>query len=103
MVIRLWECRGCIDQAEIIGGESVPYLTSARIEGMALNAILHPNRAHCLPKVLLGIASNLLRHFVRQGVVSLVLDSDASHRATLLCYRITRDDKRQEVYTSWRC
>src|SRR5262249_32616463 len=103
MVIRIRECRSSIDQAEVIWGKSVTYLTGARVEGMALNAILHPDRAHGLPKILLGIASNLLRHFFRQGVFRLVQDSDARHRATLLCSGITRDDKRQEVSAPWRC
>src|SRR5262249_23154640 len=103
MVIRVRECRSGIDQSEVIGGKSVTHFTSARVEGMALNAILHPNRAHGLPEILLGIASNLLRHFFRQSVFRLVLDSDARHHATLLFYGITCDDKRQEVSASWRC
>src|SRR5215813_3268995 len=89
MVIRIRECRGGIDQAEVIWGKSVTHLTSARVKGMAFNAVLHPNRTHGLPKILLGIASNLLSHFFRQGVFSLVLNSDARHRATLLCCGIT--------------
>src|SRR5262245_38771338 len=63
MVIRIRECRGGIDQTEIIWGKSVTHLTGARVEGVALNTILHPNRAHGLPKMLLGIASDLLSHF----------------------------------------
>ena len=50
------------------------------IEGMALNARLHPDRADLLPKMLLGIADDLLRHFVSQRVFSLIVDGDASHR-----------------------
>src|SRR5262249_34840826 len=66
MVIRVREGRSGIDQAEVIWGKSVTHFTGARVEGMALNTILHPNRAHDLPKILLGIASNLLRHFFCQ-------------------------------------
>src|SRR5437763_16753710 len=99
MVVRIRECRGSIDQAEVIWGESVTHFTSASVEGMALNPILHPNRAHCLPKILLSLASDLLSHFFSHGVFSLVLDSNASHRATLLFYAITRDGKRQDVWT----
>src|SRR5262245_37071410 len=44
------------------------------IQGMAFQARLHPDRAHGLPKLLLGIASDLLRHFVSQSVFSLIVD-----------------------------
>src|SRR5712691_3649803 len=44
------------------------------IEGMALNASLHPDRTDLLPKMLLGIADDVRSHFVSQGVLSLIVD-----------------------------
>src|SRR5215510_3008149 len=54
------------------------------VKGMAFNASLHPNRTHLLPKMLLGIADDLLRHVVRQRVVRLILDGDTRHGNTPL-------------------
>src|SRR5713101_5572419 len=102
MVVRVRKCRRGIDQAEVIWRKSVTHLTRPRVEGMALNAILHPDRADLFPKVLLGIANDLLRHFVSQGVFSLIVDGDASH-PTLLFHGLTREDKRQEADALLRC
>ena len=41
MIIRIWKCRGGIDQAKVIWGKSVTYFSRTRVEGVALNAILH--------------------------------------------------------------
>src|SRR5262249_46908521 len=56
MIIRVRKGRGGIDQAEVVWGERVTYLTCACVEGVALNAILHANGADILPEMLLGIA-----------------------------------------------
>jgi hypothetical protein len=69
---------------------------------MALDAILHPDRADLFPKMLLGIAGDLLRYFVSQGVFSLIVHGDASHRDTPLPWANPRD-KRQETDAFWRC
>src|SRR6266446_3772695 len=64
MIIRVRKCRGGIDQAEVIWGESVTHLTRARVEGVAFNAVLHANGADILSEMLLSIAYDLLRHVV---------------------------------------
>src|SRR4030095_13886112 len=64
MIIRVRKCRGGIDQAKVVWGESVTHLTCARVEGVAFNAILHANGADILSEMLLGIAYDLLRHVV---------------------------------------
>src|SRR5215813_454640 len=46
---------------------------------MAFNASLHPDRTDLLPKMLLGIADDLLRHVVRQRVVRLIMNGDTRH------------------------
>jgi len=66
-------------KAKVLGGKRVPHFTRPRIEGMAFNARLHPDRADLLPKMLLGIADDLLGHGVRQRVVRLIVDGDARH------------------------
>src|SRR5262245_45724875 len=48
-----------IAQAKILREKCVPYLPRPRIQGMALQTSLHPNRTDLLPKMLLGIADNL--------------------------------------------
>ena len=80
MVVRVRQCRRAVDQAEVRWGKSVTHLMRPRVEGMALDAILHPDRADLFPKMLLGIPGNLLRHFISQGVFSLIVHGDASHR-----------------------
>src|SRR6266567_1850031 len=67
-------------QAKVLGEKRIPYLTCPRIQGMALDARLHPNRPHLLPKMLLRIADDLLYHVVRQQVVRFILDGDTRHR-----------------------
>jgi hypothetical protein len=52
-------------KAKVLGKKRVAHFTRPRIEGMALNANLHPNRTDLLPKMLLGIADDLLGHVVR--------------------------------------
>jgi hypothetical protein len=64
MIIRVRKSRGGIDQAKVIWGESVTYLTCACVEGVAFNAILHANGADILSEMLLGIAYDLLRHVI---------------------------------------
>src|SRR5262249_23845663 len=66
-------------QSKVLGGKSVAHLTCPRIQGMAFNARLHPDRAVLLPKMLLGIADDLLHHVVRQQVVRFVMDGDTRH------------------------
>jgi hypothetical protein len=66
-------------QAKILGEKRVPHLTRPRIQGMACNSRLHPNRADLFPKMVVGIADDLLRHVVSQRVVRLIVDGDASH------------------------
>src|SRR6516162_267579 len=51
---------------------------------MALNARLHPDGADLLPKMLLGIAQDVLHHVVRQRIVCFIMDGDARHRDTPL-------------------
>jgi hypothetical protein len=69
-------------QAKILRGKRVAHFTCPRIQGMAFNARLHPNGTDLLPKMLLGIADDLLRHIVRQRIVRFILDGDARHRDT---------------------
>jgi hypothetical protein len=66
-------------QAKVLGEKGVPYLMCPRIQGMALQTSLHPNRTDLLPKMLLGIADNVLRHVVRQRVVRVILDGNTRH------------------------
>src|SRR5207244_8924562 len=80
MVVRVRKRRRGIDQAKVIWGKSITHLTRPCVKGMALDAILHPDRADLFPKMLLGIADDLLRHFISQGVFSLIVDGDARHR-----------------------
>src|SRR5439155_4400601 len=63
---------------------AVPHLTRARVEDMALQALLYPDRADHVPKMLLGIVENVLTHGVRQGVGRLIFDRDAHHCAAPL-------------------
>src|SRR5262249_20251863 len=94
-------CRG-INQAEVIWGKSVAHFARPRVKGMAFDAILHPDRAHLFPKMLLGIADDLLRHFVGQSVFSFIMDGDASHRDAPLLW-IIREDTRQaaSAFPAW--
>jgi len=66
--------------AKVLGGKRVPHLTRPRIQGMALKARLHPNRVDLLPKMVVGIADNVLRHVVSQRVVRLIVDRNVPHR-----------------------
>src|SRR5512134_3588327 len=47
-IIRIGKCRGGIDQAEVIRGESVSHLMCPGVEGVAFNTILHANGADIL-------------------------------------------------------
>src|SRR5207302_7078470 len=71
-------------QAKIRGGKRVPHLTRARVEDMALQALLYPDRADHVPKMLLGIVENVLTHGVRQSVGRFIFDRDAHHCAAPL-------------------
>src|SRR5712692_4299373 len=46
-------------QAKVLGRKGVADLMRPGVEGMALNARLHPDRVDLLPKMLLGIAALL--------------------------------------------
>src|SRR5438093_10866803 len=46
---------------------------------MALKPRLYPNRANLLPKMLLGIADDCLRHCLIQGIVRFIVDRNVSH------------------------
>src|SRR5262249_29882584 len=65
MVQGLVDCGQEMTQAKVLGGKRVPYLTRPRIQGMARNTRLHPNRTDLLPKMLLGIADDLLGDVLR--------------------------------------
>jgi hypothetical protein len=47
-------------QAKVLGGKRVAHFMRPRIEGMACNARLHPDRPDLLPKMLVRIADDLL-------------------------------------------
>jgi len=47
-------------QAKVLRKKRIPYFPRPRIQGMARNARLHPNRPHLLPKMLMRIADDLL-------------------------------------------
>src|SRR5436190_12656566 len=66
-------------QAEVLRKKCVSYLPRPRIQGMALDASLHPNRPHLLPKMLVRIADDFLCDGIRQQVVRFILDGDARH------------------------
>jgi hypothetical protein len=66
-------------QAKVLGEKRVPYLTRPRIQGMALNARLHPNRADLFPEMFVGIADDVLRHVVGQSVFGFIVDRDTLH------------------------
>src|SRR5882762_10008402 len=51
---------------------------------MALQTLLHSDRADLVPKMLMGIAEDVLPHGVRQGVGRLILDRNAHHRVAPL-------------------
>src|SRR5262245_9432399 len=70
-------------QAKILWEKGVPYLPRPRIQGMALQTSLHPNRTDLLPKMLLRIADNLLGYVVCQRVVRLIMNGDARHAILL--------------------
>src|SRR6266571_54783 len=67
-------------KAKVLGRKRITYLMRPGVEGMALNTILHPNRTDLFPKMLLGIAEDVLHHVVRQQVVRFIVDGDARHR-----------------------
>src|SRR5262249_47241773 len=69
----------CMTQAKILPEKGVPDFPRPRIQGMALQTSLHPNRTDLLPKMLLGIADNLLGYVVCQRVVRLIMDGDTRH------------------------
>src|SRR5215471_9397657 len=46
---------------------------------MALQTRLHSNRANHVPKMLLGIAEDVLRHCLSQGIVRVIMDRNVSH------------------------
>jgi hypothetical protein len=52
-------------QAKILGGKCVAHFPCPRIQGMAVNARLYSDRADFLPKMLLGIAYDLLCDVIR--------------------------------------
>jgi hypothetical protein len=52
-------------QAKVLGGKRVAHFTRPRIQGMALNARLDPDRADLLPKMLVRIAYDLLCDIIR--------------------------------------
>jgi len=52
-------------QAKVLGGKRVAHFMRPRIEGMACNARLHPNRTDLLPKMLMRIAYDLLCDVIR--------------------------------------
>jgi len=79
-------------QSKVLGGKSVAHFTCPRIQGMAFNARLHPNRPNLLPKMLLRIADDLLRHVVSQPIVRFILDGDARHRDAP--NKVVSDDRR---------
>src|SRR6266853_2737044 len=66
-------------KAKILGRKGVTHLMRPHIEGMAFNARLHPNRTDLLPKMLMGVADDLLGHCLSQRVVRFILDRDARH------------------------
>jgi hypothetical protein len=60
---------------------------------MTLQARLHPNGANHVPKMLLGIAEDFLRHGVSQGIVRVIMDRNVSHSdAPLLGHAARGDD-----------
>src|SRR2546423_8341276 len=61
-------------QAKILGRKRVADLMRPGVEGMTFQARLHPDRLDLLPKMLLGIAEDVLRHGVCQGVIRLIVD-----------------------------
>src|SRR2546425_7119845 len=73
-------------QAKVLGRKCVAHLMRPRIEGMALNARLHPDCVDLLPKMLLGIAEDVLCHCLSQGVVRLIVDRNIHQFALLLCH-----------------
>ena len=75
----LWSEGQRLTKAKVLGGKRVAHFTRPRIEGMALKAKLHPDRVDLLPKMLLGIAEDVLRHVVRQQVVRFIVDGDTRH------------------------
>src|SRR4030095_9501734 len=79
-------------KAKVLGRKRVPHLMRPGVKGMAFNARLHPDRADLLPKMLLGIADDLLRHVVRQQVVRFILDGDTCHRDAP--HKVVSDDRR---------
>src|SRR2546425_6013770 len=84
-------------QAKVLGEKRVPHLTCPRIQGMAGNARLHPNRTDLLSKMVVGIAENVLRHVVRQGVVRLIVNRNIHHRDAprkVVCY-----DRRYKLFS----
>jgi hypothetical protein len=66
-------------QAKVLWGKSVAHFTCPRIQGMALNARLHPNRMDLLSKMFLSIADNLMGYCLRQWVVRFIMDGDTRH------------------------
>jgi hypothetical protein len=66
-------------QAKILREKGVPDLPRSCIQGMALKPRLHPDGADLLPKMLLGIADDLLGHGVRQRIVRFIMDGDTRH------------------------
>ena len=67
------------DQSQSPGGKRVAHFTRPRIEGMAIKARLHPDRVDLLPKMLLGIAEDVLHDVVRQQVVRFIVDGNTRH------------------------
>src|SRR5262249_5493052 len=71
----LWGDGHGMTKAKVLGRKRVPYFMCTGIQGMTFQTSLHPNRVHgLLSKLLLGIADDLRRHFVSQGVVGLIVD-----------------------------
>ena len=61
------------------GGKRIPHFMRPRIPRMALQTRLHPNRANRVPKMLLGIAEDVLGHGLRQRIVRFIMDRNVSH------------------------
>src|SRR5574341_32492 len=61
-------------KAKVLGRKRVADLMRPGIEGMAFQASLDPDRVDLLAKMILGIASDLLSHFFRQIVFSLIVN-----------------------------
>src|SRR5262245_39412828 len=68
-----------VTQGKIRGGKRGAHFTRPRIQGMAFHARLHADRAYPLPKMLLGIADDLVGHCLSQRVVRFVMDGDTRH------------------------